>query len=191
MRFLKTRAPTQIGKIVREVMHIQLNCMYSSLNNPVILYSPRPCYFASFILAISAWFETKHILKLHICILMSFAVCLSKIIWDTFFSTYITFGYATGLKFKIYYLRTSFKYVLWTQVFWHSVICFVFSPGYQRKPNISHLFPLETCITSIMQHHQTLPERLLCKRERKNKTDFLKGKELFSLSESYFLFLSN
>lgn len=42
-----------------------------------------------------------------------------------------------------------------------------------------------------MQHHQTLPERLPCKRERKNKTDFLKGKELFSLSESYFLFLSN
>lgn len=30
------------------------------------------------------------------------------------FSIHVTFGYATGLKFKIYYLRTSFKNVLWT-----------------------------------------------------------------------------
>lgn len=82
---LKIRVPTQIGKIVREVMYIQLNYVSSSLNNSAILCSPRPCYFASFTPTISSWFETKQILKLHICILMSFAVCLGKIIWDTFF----------------------------------------------------------------------------------------------------------
>lgn len=79
-------------------MHIQLNCMYSSLNNSAILCSPRPCYFASFTPTISAWFETKQILKLHICILMSFAVCLSKIIRDTFFEYIYNFWLCNRLE---------------------------------------------------------------------------------------------
>lgn len=98
MMFFKIWVPTQIGKIVREVMHIQLNCMYSSLNNSAFLFSPRPCYFVSFTPTISAWFETKQILKLHICILMSFAVCLSKITWDIFFQYIYNFWLCNRLE---------------------------------------------------------------------------------------------
>lgn len=63
---------------------------------------------------ISAWFENKQILNLHICVLISVAVCLQNHLGHISFSIYITFGYATGLKCKIYYLRTSYKSLLWT-----------------------------------------------------------------------------
>lgn len=70
-------------------MHIQLNYIYTSLNNSAILCSSRLCYYMSFTPTISAWFENKQIPKLHVCILMSFAVCLSKITWDIFLLVYM------------------------------------------------------------------------------------------------------
>ena len=49
------------------------------------------------------------------------------------FSMYITFGYATGLKFKIYYLRISFKSVLWTVSMNPSLLTFSNLPCVQPR----------------------------------------------------------
>lgn len=96
-------------------MNIHLSFTYSSLTDSVVLWifiqtASARCLPPT----ISAWFENKQILNLYICVLISVAVCLQNHLGHISFSTYITFGYATGLKFKIYYLRTSYKSLLWT-----------------------------------------------------------------------------
>lgn len=107
--------PTQSDKIVGEIMNIHLSFTYSSLSDSVVLWifiqtATARCLPPT----ISAWFENKQILNLHICVLISVAVCLQNHLGHISFSIYITFGYATGLKCNIYYLRTSYKSLLWT-----------------------------------------------------------------------------
>ena len=90
--------PTQSDKIVGEIMNIHLSFTYSSLSDSVVLWifiqtATARCLPPT----ISAWFENKQILNLHICVLISVAVCLQNHLGHISFSIYITFGYATDV----------------------------------------------------------------------------------------------
>lgn len=107
-------------------MNIQLNCIYSSLNNSVILWILiqtvllhvfHPNYQHLF------WEQTNP-KAAHMHFNLSWSLSQQNHLGHISFSTYITFGYATGLKFKIYYLRTSYKTVLRTLLLNLSLLTF-------------------------------------------------------------------
>lgn len=108
--------PTQVGKISREIMHIQLYCIYSSLNSSAVLWLFVQAVLLRVFHPKYKWlfWEQTNPKAAHMHFNVICSLSQQNHLGHISFSTHTTFGYATGLQFKIYYLRTSFKSVLWT-----------------------------------------------------------------------------